>query len=162
MCALEREDSDKLFDEQFLNEASDYELGPGFDGSGIVDIVSGTEKGSGFNPESDVEVASLCDVDPTELFLQHVTRDFSGYFSCSGNNIAGERLVSEPVHLNVLCEFFRKQFNLNVVSLDIPGQSLITQEEDAQKGGSVTFLCNLEDQGNPVAVEYMWRRYLNL
>ena len=108
---LENEDSETLFDEQFISEASDYELGSEFDGSGIVDIGSGMEMGSGFNPESDVGVNYLCDVDPTELFLQHVTRDFSGYFSCSGSNIAGEGPESGPVHLDVLCEFFKKQLS---------------------------------------------------
>jgi hypothetical protein len=112
---IENEDSLTLFDEQFISEASDYELGSGFDGSGIVDIGSGMEMGSGFNPESDIRVNYLCDVDPTELFLQHVTRDFSGYFSCSGSNIAGEGPASEPVHLDVLCEFFMKRLSNSIV-----------------------------------------------
>ena len=101
---LENTQSENLLDEEFISEAGDYELGSGFGGSGIIDVGSGMEMGSGFNPESEVEVNYLCDVDPTELFLQHVTRDFSGQFSCSGSNMAGEGEESEPVLLDILCE----------------------------------------------------------
>jgi hypothetical protein len=52
------------------------------------------------------EMDYLCNVDPSELFLKHVTREFSGNFSCSGSNIAGEGHQSETVELNVLCKFF--------------------------------------------------------
>ena len=48
----------------------------------------------------------LCNVDPSELFLKHVTREFSGHFSCSGSNIVGEGYQSETVELNVMCKFF--------------------------------------------------------
>jgi len=143
-CAhVEEVHSDMLENELFINEASDYELGSGLDGSGFEDFGSAMEMGSGFNPDSKIEVEYLCDVDPTELFLQHVTRDFSGQFSCSGSNSAGGGPESEPVLLDILY---------------IPGKAVITQEQKAQKGGSLTLLCNLEDQGNPTAEEYVWTR----
>jgi len=143
-CAhIEEVQSDLLEDDLFINEAGDYELGSGFDESEIEDFGSAMEMGSGFNPDSEIVVEYLCDVDPTELFLQHVTRDFSGQFSCSGSNYAGEGPESEPVLLDILY---------------IPGKAVITQEQKAQKGGSVTLLCNLEDQGNPTAEEYVWTR----
>jgi len=130
-------------DELFISEASDYELGSGEELLGIADIGSAMEMGSGFNPDTDIEMDYLCDVDPTELLLQHVTRDFSGLFSCSGSNSAGEGPKSEAIHLDILY---------------IPGKAVITQEQQAEKGGSVTLLCNLEDQGNPIVEEYVWTR----
>ena len=47
----------------------------------------------------------------------------------------------------------------NLASSDLPGQAVISQEEEnAAKGVSVTFLCSVEDQGNPAAEEYIWKR----
>eukprot|EP00092_Neocalanus_flemingeri_P009188 GFUD01009889.1.p1 GENE.GFUD01009889.1~~GFUD01009889.1.p1 ORF type:complete len:1498 (+),score=504.87 GFUD01009889.1:68-4561(+) len=141
---LQQLESEEIFDEEFISEAGDYEVGSGVDDSGIIDIGSGMEMGSAVNPDGGVNVNYLCDVDPTELFLQHVTRAFSGHFSCSGSNMAGEGPVSESVDLDVLY---------------LPGQAVISQEEEeAQKGGSVTLQCQLEDQGNPVAKEYIWTK----
>jgi len=97
-------ESDDLINEEFLSEASDYELGSGIGPSTLSDLGSGMEIGSGVNPDSIQSANHLCDVDPTELFLQHVTRDFSGNFSCAGSNIAGEGPESAPVNLNVMCK----------------------------------------------------------
>ena len=47
----------------------------------------------------------------------------------------------------------------NIASSDLPGQAVISQEEEnASKGVSVKFLCSVEDQGNPAAEEYIWKR----
>ena len=47
----------------------------------------------------------LCDIDPTELILQDVTRDLQGMFTCAGSNMAGEGKASEPQELNIYCEY---------------------------------------------------------
>ena len=99
---IEKFESEELIDEEFISEASEYELGSGFESTSIIDIGSGMEMGSGLNPESDVGVNYLCDVDPTELFFQHVTRIFDGNFTCSGSNMAGDGPASDSVELNVL------------------------------------------------------------
>ena len=42
--------------------------------------------------------------------------------------------------------------SINIASSDLPGQAVISQEdENTSKGVSVTFLCSVEDQGNPAA-----------
>jgi hypothetical protein len=49
--------------------------------------------------------------------------------------------------------------SINIASSDLPGQAVISQEdENTSKGVSVTFLCSEEDQGNPAAEEYIWKR----
>jgi len=139
-------ESEDLFSENFLLEASDYELGSEFESSGIIHIESegsGVDIGSGMDTESDAVVNYLCDVEHTELILQHVTREFNGNFSCSGKNIAGVGPRSQAVDLNILYP---------------PGQAVITQEDTAYKGNSVSMLCQLEDQGNPSTTAYIWKR----
>ena len=49
----------------------------------------------------------LCNVESSELFLQHVTREFSANFSGSGSYITGEGHQSETVELSVWCKFFK-------------------------------------------------------
>ena len=82
-------------EKEFTSGESEYELGFVF-----YDMGSGMETDTGV----DINLSYLCDVDPTTLMLKHVTRDFSGNFSCSGSNIAGEGPASENVSLNVLCK----------------------------------------------------------
>ena len=79
------------YEEAFVPGASDYEIG--------FDIGSGN--GADI---SDRNVNFFCDVDPTELLLKHVTRDFSGNFSCSGSNRVGKGPTSDVLLLNVLCK----------------------------------------------------------
>ena len=49
--------------------------------------------------------------------------------------------------------------SINIASSDLPGQAVISQqEENVSKGGMVTFLCSVDDKGNPAAEEYIWKR----
>merc|ERR1719369_242036 len=90
----------------------------------MEDFGSAMEIGSGLKPDhNNIEVNYLCDVDPTELLLQHVTRDFSGEFSCSASNAAGEGPESEPVLLNV--EYAPENIEISTTFLSIREHEVI-------------------------------------
>ncbi len=46
----------------------------------------------------------LCDVDPSKLLLEHVTRSFHGNYSCQGTNGAGWSEPSDEEELEIFCE----------------------------------------------------------
>ena len=46
----------------------------------------------------------LCDIDPSKLLLEHVTKLFHGNFSCQGSNGAGWSKVSKEKELEIFCE----------------------------------------------------------
>jgi len=86
----------------------------------------------------------LCDIDPTELILQDVTRDLQGMFTCAGSNLAGEGKASEPQELNIYY---------------LPGQAkLVQNEEFPLKGTSTVLTCALQDLGNPEASDFLWQK----
>eukprot|EP00090_Calanus_glacialis_P045715 TRINITY_DN8668_c0_g1_i1.p1 TRINITY_DN8668_c0_g1~~TRINITY_DN8668_c0_g1_i1.p1 ORF type:complete len:1080 (-),score=259.44 TRINITY_DN8668_c0_g1_i1:89-3328(-) len=90
------------------------------------------------------ESTSLCDIDPTELILHEVTRDFQGNFTCAGSNIAGEGSSSEPVE---------------VIVYYLPGEAVLIQNEEFPiKGSSTVMTCLVEERGNPEAIEFLWRK----
>eukprot|EP00092_Neocalanus_flemingeri_P025444 GFUD01027586.1.p1 GENE.GFUD01027586.1~~GFUD01027586.1.p1 ORF type:complete len:1098 (+),score=293.63 GFUD01027586.1:126-3419(+) len=121
------------------------EIGSGEMISDELLVDEGNDK-SAFDEEgSGVEVtkALLCESDPTELILQDVTRDFQGYFTCIGSNIAGEGISSEPEELTVHY---------------LPGEAeLLQTEEFPVKGGSTVLTCSAEDAGNPEASDFLWK-----
>ena len=81
---------------QHARESVKYETGPAM--TDMADYGSGVE----INIASDLQY--LCDVDPTQLVLQQVTREFSGNFSCSGGDSVREDVPSEAVELDILCK----------------------------------------------------------
>ena len=46
----------------------------------------------------------LCDIDPSKLLLEYVSRHFHGNFSCVGINEAGLSPMSADVELEVYCK----------------------------------------------------------
>lgn len=46
----------------------------------------------------------LCDIDPSQLVLEHVSRLFDGNYSCQGSNGAGWSRPSPEVELQVFCK----------------------------------------------------------
>ena len=46
----------------------------------------------------------LCDIDPSKLLLEHVTKSFHGNFSCEGANAAGWSDESPEEELVIHCE----------------------------------------------------------
>ena len=54
------------------------------------------------SPQSRYMDKDLCDIDPSKLLLEHVSRHFHGNFSCIGMNAAGPSPMSEPIELVVL------------------------------------------------------------
>ena len=47
----------------------------------------------------------LCDLDPSQLLLEHVTRSFHGNYSCMGASDAGWSAMSQEKQLQIYCEF---------------------------------------------------------
>ena len=47
----------------------------------------------------------LCDIDPSKLLLEHVSKQFHGNFSCEGASEAGWSDMSEEEELQIYCEF---------------------------------------------------------
>ena len=119
----------------------------------MADYGSGVE----INIASDLQY--LCDVDPTQLVLQQVTREFSGNFSCSGGDPVREDVQSEAVELDILCKLSSHccVVSRKTLCLVLPGRAVISQDK-TENGGLVTFLCAVEDKGNPVAENYSWKR----
>ena len=46
----------------------------------------------------------LCDIDPSKLLLEHVTKSFHGNYSCQGANEAGWSQFADEEELEVYCE----------------------------------------------------------
>ena len=53
-------------------------------------------------PQCEGDEEDLCDIDPSKLLLEHVSRHFHGNFSCIGMNAAGPSPMSDPIELVVL------------------------------------------------------------
>ena len=53
-------------------------------------------------PQCEGDEVDLCDIDPSKLLLEHVSRHFHGNFSCIGMNAAGPSPMSDPIELVVL------------------------------------------------------------
>ena len=81
---------------QHASESVKYRTSPAM--TDMMDYGSGVE----INIATDLQY--LCDVDPTQLVLQQVTREFSGNFSCSGGESVREDVPSEAVELDILCK----------------------------------------------------------
>jgi hypothetical protein len=47
----------------------------------------------------------LCDIDPSKLLLEHVSKLFHGNFSCEGANEAGWSDPSEEEQLEIYCKY---------------------------------------------------------
>ncbi len=52
----------------------------------------------------------LCDIDPSKLLLEHVSKQFHGNFSCQGSNGAGWSRMAKPQQLEIYCEYMRWSF----------------------------------------------------
>jgi hypothetical protein len=81
----------------------------GFSGSGSG-FASGFGSGSGYGSGETIEGSGgnkgdLCDIDPSKLLLEHVSKLFHGNFSCEATNGAGWSDRSEETQLEVHCEF---------------------------------------------------------
>jgi len=86
----------------------------------------------------------LCDVDPSRLLLEGVTRQSHANYSCIGMNEAGESEMSPAEELTVYYP---------------PGNAtIITDSETVTKGGRLTLTCLVSEPGRPAATEFIWRR----
>ena len=47
----------------------------------------------------------LCDIDPSKLLLEHVSKLFHGNYSCEAANEAGWSEMSEPKQLEIYCKY---------------------------------------------------------
>ena len=61
-------------------------------------------------PDCHSENADLCDIDPSKLLLEHVSKLFHGNYSCQAANEAGWSPMSEPRQLEIYCEYMRTKF----------------------------------------------------
>ena len=59
-------------------------------------------------PDCHSENADLCDIDPSKLLLEHVSKLFHGNYSCQAANEAGWSPMSEPRQLEIYCEYMRE------------------------------------------------------
>ena len=64
------------------------------------DIIVGNGQHSIDNDEED-----LCDIDPSKLLLEHVTKLFHGNFSCEATNDAGWSERSPEAQLEIHCKY---------------------------------------------------------
>ena len=80
-------------------------FGTGFSGSGSGSGSGESVEGSGSSGKGD-----LCDIDPSKLLLEHVSKLFHGNFSCEATNGAGWSDRSEETQLEVYCKFKLKFF----------------------------------------------------
>jgi hypothetical protein len=55
-------------------------------------------------PDCNSTNSTFCDLDPSKLLLEEVTRSFHGNYSCIGKNEAGWGPLSEDTELIVYCE----------------------------------------------------------
>jgi hypothetical protein len=93
-------------------------------------------------PQCEGGKGDLCDIDPSKLLLEHVSRHFHGNFSCIGMNAAGPSPMSAPIEL---------------VVLHPPGNaSLVRSNQQVVKGSELTLSCLVPDLGRPRALLYKW------
>ena len=93
-------------------------------------------------PQCGINNNELCDIDPSKLLLEHVSRHFHGNFSCVGSNAAGSSAMSSSAPLLV-----------NYV----PGNATIRADtEHIVKGDRLVLTCDVGDLGRPEAREYEW------
>lgn len=52
-------------------------------------------------------INDLCDIDPSKLLLEHVSKLFHGNYSCQASNEAGWSPMSEPKQLEIFCKYRR-------------------------------------------------------
>ena len=64
----------------------------------------GKRGGSGESDDDGGGDDDLCDIDPSKLLLEHVSRHFHGNFSCVGINEAGLSPMSADLELEVYCK----------------------------------------------------------
>ena len=57
------------------------------------------------DPNNDIN-NDLCDIDPSKLLLEHVSKLFHGNYSCEAANEAGWSDMSEPQQLEIHCKYF--------------------------------------------------------
>ncbi len=57
----------------------------------------------------DESSSELCDLDPSMLFLEHVSRSFHANYSCQGSNDAGWSETSDEKELKIYCELYSKR-----------------------------------------------------
>ena len=62
------------------------------------------------------EENDLCDIDPTKLLLEHVTKKFHGNYTCQGANEAGWSDYAEEQELQVFCKFNSFTFTISSTS----------------------------------------------
>ena len=84
----------------------------------------------------------LCDIDPSKLLLEHVSRHFHGNFSCIGTNLAGVSEISAPSGL--------------VVDYPPGNATIIADTDRVVKGSQLTLGCDVPDLGRPAATEFRW------
>jgi len=93
-------------------------------------------------PQCEGGEEDLCDIDPSKLLLEHVSRHFHGNFSCIGMNAAGPSPMSSPIELVVLYP---------------PGNAtLVRSRQEVVKGSELTLSCLVPDLGRPKALLYKW------
>jgi len=86
----------------------------------------------------------LCDIDPSKLLLEHVSKLFHGNYSCEAANEAGWSDMSELKQLEIYYP---------------PGQAFISKDtEMVVKGQAITLTCSVDEPGRPEATEYIWKR----
>jgi len=90
-----------------------------------------------------IEEEDPCSDDPSLLVLPTVTRENVGHYSCAGRNSAGEGEQSEGIFLDV-------QYPPDVAE--------VVLEDEPVKGEEVQLSCFLEDPGNPLATEFLWKK----
>ena len=61
----------------------------------------------------------LCDIDPSKLLLEHVSKLFHGNYSCEAANEAGWSDMSEPKQLEIYCKYFVLFFGLPPLPLQV-------------------------------------------
>lgn len=60
----------------------------------------------GQNTHSDND---LCDIDPSKLLLEHVSKLFHGNYSCEAANEAGWSDLSQPRELEIFCKYLTRK-----------------------------------------------------
>ena len=110
-------------------------------------------------PQCDGDDKDLCDIDPSKLLLEHVSRHFHGNFSCIGMNAAGPSPMSEPIELVVLYPpgtAFKTNWT-KMINDRCPGNAtLVRSSEEVVKGSEFTLTCLVPDLGRPRALLYKW------
>lgn len=92
----------------------------------------------------DCSNTTFCDINPIQLFLEGITRNFHGNYSCMGKNEAGWGPRSPDSEL--------------IVYYPPSGAELHHTPDRVVKRGSMTLYCSVKDRGRPENTTYRWTR----